>query len=278
MGQFYLQKVQITPNRQGKNHHDTAKLLIYKAGVQARISHHAGIASRQESPHMHTLDQALGQLASRIPGATSVFHSHRLDFCCGGQHSLREAAARKGLDANAIAAQLDALQADPQAGVDWEHEALPRLVDHIVARYHTRHREQLPELIRLALRVEQVHAGHPDCPIGLAEHLRTMAQELESHMQKEEQVLFPIFVMGQGGRAGAPITVMRMEHDQHGQALEQLAALTHDITAPAGACNTWRALYLGLQTLREDLMDHIHLENNILFERAGTSAGAPAHA
>lgn len=225
---------------------------------------------------MQTLDQPLGELARRIPGATGVFHRHRLDFCCGGRQSLRDAAARKGLDADAIAAQLDSLQAEPPAGTDWQHETLPRLVDHIMARYHTRHREQLPELIRLALRVEQVHAGHPDCPGGLAEHLRAMQQELESHMQKEEQVLFPVLIMGQGARAGAPITVMRMEHDQHGLALEHLAALTHDITPPADACTTWRALYLGLRTLREDLMDHIHLENNILFERAAADEPVPA--
>ncbi len=72
--------------------------------------------------------------------------------------------------------------------------------------------------------------------------------------------------------ATAPITVMRMEHDDHGEALQRLAALTNDITLPRAACNTWRALYLGLRTLREDLMEHIHLENNILFEPAVAQA------
>ncbi|MCW5642005.1 MAG: iron-sulfur cluster repair protein YtfE [Rhodoferax sp.] len=227
---------------------------------------------------MNTLDQTLGQLARDIPGATGVFHAHQLDFCCGGQHRLREAASRKGLDGTAIAARLEALRADPADAdtADWSREPLGRLIDHVLARFHTRHREQLPELIRLALRVEQVHAAHPDCPAGLADHLRDMQQELESHMQKEEDVLFPILAMGQGARAGAPITVMRMEHEQHGQALARLDALTHDATPPAGACTTWRALYAGLRTLREDLMEHIHLENNILFERA--AAGEPAHA
>lgn len=225
---------------------------------------------------MHTIDQPLGQLARRIPGATGIFHAYQLDFCCAGNRSLAEAARDKGLDPVAIAAQLDALQQQPASGTDWDQADLPRLVDHILARFHTRHREQLPELIRLALRVEQVHAAHPGCPSGLADHLRDMQQELESHMQKEEQVLFPVLVMGQGARAGAPITVMRMEHEQHGQALEQLAALTDGLMLPPGACTTWRALYLGLRTLREDLMEHIHLENNILFERA--AAGVPAHA
>ena len=57
------------------------------------------------------LDQSLGSIACDIPGATRVFHSHRLDFCCGGGKSLRDACARKGIDANTVASELLALTA-----------------------------------------------------------------------------------------------------------------------------------------------------------------------
>ena len=87
-------------------------------------------------------------------------------------------------------------------------------------------------------------------------------------MLKEEQILFPLLQQGLGAQAGGPIAVMRFEHEQHAEALAQLAALTRDITPPDNACNTWRALYTGLQELRDDLMQHIHLENNVLFQRA----------
>ena len=104
---------------------------------------------------------------------------------------------------------------------------------------------------------------------------QAMHQELESHMQKEEQVLFPILRQHSALAVQDPIMVMRYEHDQHGEALEGLENLTHDFTPPQGACNTWRALYLGLEQLRQDLMQHIHLENNILFtERPETSVAA----
>ncbi|RBN03305.1 hemerythrin domain-containing protein, partial [Klebsiella pneumoniae] len=102
-----------------------------------------------------------------------------------------------------------------------------------------------------------------------------MRQELESHMQKEEQVLFPMLARGHGAMAVMPITMMRMEHDDHGVALERLMALTHDLTLPRAACNTWRALYLGIGTFKQDLMAHIHLENNILFENAEAEAVRP---
>ena len=218
---------------------------------------------------MEMIELSLGQLARRIPGATRLFDAHRLDFCCGGNKTLRAAAAAAGVDTAPIVEELRLLaeRADTSGERDWQDAPATELVEHILARYHAVHREQLPELIRLARKVEQVHGDRADCPHGLAEHLSAMAQELESHMRKEEDVLFPMIVRGQGPRAGAPINVMRMEHDDHGVALRAMEAMTNDITAPAGACTTWRALYTGLRTFREDLMAHIHTENNILFER-----------
>lgn len=155
---------------------------------------------------------------------------------------------------------------------DWNEAPTGELIDHILARFHERHRAQLPELIRLARRVEEVHGDRPECPAGLADHLGTMEQELLSHMQKEEQVLFPMLARGMGAMASAPITVMRMEHDDHGTALQRLADLTNDLTPPAAACNTWRALYDGLRTFRDDLMAHIQLENDVLFANASRPA------
>lgn len=216
---------------------------------------------------MNHANESLGLLARTIPGATKVFHEYHLDFCCGGKQTLQQAADKAGIDAARIVAQLAALQPQADGAVDWADAPTPALIDHILERFHERHREQLPELIRLARRVESVHGDRPECPLGLADHLENMLQELESHMQKEEMVLFPMLQRGQTDLAAMPIQVMRHEHDHHGGELAKLEALTNGITLPRGACNTWRALYLGLQTLRQDLMEHIHLENNVLFDR-----------
>ncbi|MCY1490663.1 Iron-sulfur cluster repair protein YtfE [compost metagenome] len=213
------------------------------------------------------LDVTLGTLASNIPGATRVFHEFHLDFCCGGQKTLRQAAGERGLDATQVEERLLALEPGEQH-TDWRSSAPDQLIKHILQRYHDVHRQQLPELIRLASRVEQVHERHADCPRGLAELLIALQQELESHMQKEEQILFPMIAHGGGAMAGGPISVMRYEHEQHGDTLERLIELTNDMTPPVSACNTWRALYRGLDELRVDLMQHIHLENNLLFPRA----------
>ncbi|SDI96287.1 iron-sulfur cluster repair protein YtfE [Billgrantia gudaonensis] len=218
---------------------------------------------------MPLLDQTVGRTALTLPGATRVFHAHHIDFCCGGRVTLREAAKRAGLHPDRLIAELEALPANASEEHDWSAASNDELIDHILTRYHDVHRQQLPELTRMARRVEQVHGDRDACPRGLADLLAGIHQEMESHMQKEEQILFPMLRRGQGAQAQGPITVMRHEHDDHGASLEHLMVLTDDIHPPRGACTTWRALYAGLREFREDLMQHIHLENNLLFERAG---------
>lgn len=211
-------------------------------------------------------EQTLGSLACRIPGATRVFRHYRLDFCCGGNNLLRDAARERQLDAEAIAAELAQLSDTTDDLFDWQDASVAKLIEHILQRFHQRHREQFPQLIHMASRVEQAHAQNPDCPLGLVVHLWNMQQDLESHMLKEEQILFPLLLRGMKvPQAHGPIAVMRDEHEHHNAALVTLAKLTNDFSPPAQACNTWRTLYCELQTLRDDLMQHIHLENNILF-------------
>ena len=68
--------------------------------------------------------------------------------------------------------------------------------------------------------------------------------------------------------AATPVRVLESEHEDHAQNLALLREKTDGHRAPPEACNTWRALYLGLAELERELMQHIHLENNVLFPRA----------
>lgn len=207
-------------------------------------------------------DRPLGQIAVEMPGATAIFRRLKLDFCCGGNVPLAAACAEKDLDTDAVSAELLTLDRRPAAPAADDPGVL---IDHILTRYHEVHRQQLPELIRMARRVEAVHRENPECPTGLSALLETMEAELLDHMAKEEAILFPILRRGGSPFAGGPIAVMRMEHSSHGEQLARLLAMTNDTTPPAGACNTWRALYAGIEQLVNDLMNHIHLENNRLF-------------
>jgi regulator of cell morphogenesis and NO signaling len=216
---------------------------------------------------MDFYNTSLEQIAQTIPGASSVFNEYKLSFCCGGQHTLAEAAAKARLDADEINAALMNLVPTSNSNSDWQEASNKELIEHILERFHQVHREQLVELIRLAERVETVHGNRPECPNGLADHLHYMKAELEGHMQKEEQILFPMLVGGMAAMATGPINVMRQDHDDHAQAINKISELTNNITPPEGACNTWRALYLSLQQFKDDLEAHIDLENNVLFAR-----------
>lgn len=211
------------------------------------------------------LNQTLGDIASAVPGATRIFFDFGVDFCCDGRKTLAQAAHDQMLDVTAITARLDGLDMSAPGGPDWRAAPPSELIDHIIVRFHDRHRQQLPELIRLARRVEMVHAGTPGCPTGLAQILEDLHQELESHMLKEERILFPMLSQGTRETAQTPISVMRLEHDHHRESLDDIQTVTEKLNWPDDACNTWRALYVGLQEFTEDLMEHIHLENNILF-------------
>jgi regulator of cell morphogenesis and NO signaling len=216
----------------------------------------------ENSPSSIQAAQAIGQIAVDLPGATAVFRRLKLDFCCGGQVSLRQAALDKGLDLDDVMGQLAALKRRDELPAAMSPTAL---IDHILTRYHAVHREQLPELIRMARRVEAVHRGHPDLPVGLADLLEQAQEELLDHMQKEEEIIFPNLKAGGTAMVAYPIGIMRQEHTSQGAMLEHLMALTHDAVPPVGACNTWRALYAGIAQLGDDLINHIHLENNVLF-------------
>jgi regulator of cell morphogenesis and NO signaling len=209
--------------------------------------------------------RTLGEIAAALPGATAVFRAAGLDYCCGGQETLRDAAAANALDLDQLILELRSL----------DHERLPSsadldtktLTDTIVTRFHRVHSKEIPELIQLAERVEVVHKDHPAVPTGLAALLRGMLGELTVHMQKEEIILFPQLCKGAMMPLVFPITTMMAEHQEHGAHLEDMKRLTNDLTVPEDGCPTWRALYAGLAKFGDDLIEHIHIENNILFPR-----------
>lgn len=208
-------------------------------------------------------DQKVGEIAAKIAGATAVFRKYKIDFCCGGNISLSEAASQRGLNVTDIEKALETLNLPPSEA---PHESSD-LIDYILARFHETHRRELPELTKLARRVEAVHKEHPYVPQGLADLLDNAEMELDDHMAKEEEILFPSMRANAYAHLGMPIHVMRHEHNGHGETIRKLEGLTNNFTLPEDACRSWQALYTGVEKFVHDLMEHIHLENNILFPR-----------
>lgn len=221
-------------------------------------------AVSNEPTHLSFRDQLVGDIAAALPGASALFRASRIDFCCGGDIVLGEAARARGLDVEALEASLRELHAEAEA---IPPESTDALVDHILKRFHETHRRELVELVRLARKVEAVHREHPDAPRGLADELEGLRLELDEHMHVEEEVLFPLLLAGGAARSGLPIEQMRREHRHHGERLLRLEELAHEFEVPVDACRSWCALYAGSSKFVDDVREHIHLENNVLFPR-----------
>lgn len=217
-----------------------------------------------------TSETTVGSVATEHPLATRVFARHGIDFCCGGGKPLSEACEAQGVDTNVVLAELTKELSDStESETRWDEAPLTDLIDHIVNTYHGSLREELPRLEAMARKVNQVHGEKdPERLQGILDTLLALKSELTLHMRKEEEILFPMIAAGQGAAAMGPVSVMEAEHADAGNMLRRLSELTNQYTAPEGACNTWRALWAGLEDLERELHTHIHLENNILFPRA----------
>ncbi|MBP9896797.1 MAG: iron-sulfur cluster repair di-iron protein [Gemmatimonadales bacterium] len=223
---------------------------------------------------MQPITTPLGELAAANPSATRVFLRHRLDFCCGGRRTLAEACERAGLNPAEIAAELEQEATRGDSATRWGSRSQTELADHIEGHYHAGLRRDLPPLIEAARKVERVHATKPGVPSGLADVLTEFFAEMQSHMGKEEKILFPMIRRSERAEAVyMPVRMMEGEHDSHREQLVKIRELTDDLRLPVHACATWTALYHGLETVEAELMQHIHLENNILFSRATRGAG-----
>jgi regulator of cell morphogenesis and NO signaling len=224
-------------------------------------------------------NKTVREFALEIPNATRVFEQLGIDYCCGGQKPLSEACASSRVSLNDVIEKLETARhqtATEIAPDRWQIATLPELISHIVRTHHAYVTQEVPRLQKLLAKVYSVHGQkHPEL-LKIQEKFLELSGELGSHLMKEEQILFPYIVQVERGESPQscfgtvenPIRMMMFEHDNAGEALRTLRAESHDYTAPADACISYKTLYEALQAFEADLHQHIHLENNILFPRA----------
>lgn len=228
-------------------------------------------------------DETLGQIAAKDLRKAQVFKKYGLDFCCGGKKTVKEACAEKGLDVTKIEQELQ--QADknsvtrPLPYDDW---SLDFLADYIVNTHHSYVKKALPDLRTYAAKVARVHGNrHPEL-IAIQQLVEEVNAELTTHLLKEEKVLFPyikeMVTSANNGQPAAhkahfgtvqnPISMMEMEHEMAGQALQEIRTRSDNFSLPDDACASYSLLYRMLDEFESDLHIHVHLENNILFPKA----------
>ena len=226
------------------------------------------------------IQTTVGQMVVERPQRSRVFDRLHIDYCCGGKRTLEQACARRGLDLKEVLAKLEAFDAEAEAQPDAVRPAdltMTELADDIERTHHSYLREELPRLGGLVKKVSAVHGQAHPWLTGLPSVYAALVAELEPHMLKEEQILFPMIrELDQAttapsfhcGSVGTPIRVMEMEHQNAGDALDRIREMTTDYEIPEDACNSFRAMLSGLEHLAADLHLHIHKENEILFPKA----------
>jgi len=230
------------------------------------------------------IEKTVRELAVENPASTRVFEKLGIDYCCGGNRSLREACQSANLQLDEVLRTLekaDQTQRVTQNDRDWQAETLASVIEHIQNTHHKYTREEITRLGPLFDKVCSVHGTNHRELFEVREIFQGLAQELTSHMKKEEMILFP-YVRGMEASASGngpivrapfgtvqnPISMMEHEHDSAGNALRAMREATNGYSAPAEACVSYQTLYKALANFETDLHQHIHLENNILFPRA----------
>ena len=224
------------------------------------------------------------EIALQTSEATRVLEKFGIDYCCGGHRPLADAAAEANVTVDEVLRAIDAASSDTAARTattDWQKASLTALAEHINATHHVYVKTEIPRIQALATKVVSVHgARHPELS-QVEEVFDNLADELTSHLMKEEQILFPyVIAMDRAQSTGEPlphscfgtvqnpIRMMFLEHDNAGAALKELRQLTSNYTAPGDGCVSYQTLYKALADFEADLHQHIHKENNILFPRA----------
>jgi len=211
-----------------------------------------------------------------------VFQRHGIDFCCKGNRSIEEACRSGGVNLERVLREVAAITATPGSGGprfnSWD---LSTLVTYIQVNHHEFVRRTIPVLLTHTQKVAKVHGESHTELREVARLFTVVAEDMTSHMAKEEHILFPYIVAleeasvaGRGAPASPfgtvrnPIRMMEMEHESAGDSMARIRQLTSGYAIPEGACTTYRVCLQELEAFERDLHEHVHLENNILFPRA----------
>lgn len=225
-----------------------------------------------------------------LPQATRVFEKLKIDYCCGGDTPLGEACATAGLEVASLERMLEAAERAEVPGkdlLDFQKATLTELIGHILDKHHVYTKEEMARLEPLIEKVISAHGeNHPELR-GVGGLFQQLCADLRPHMLKEEQILFPyILEMEKAslqnrpapfppfGTVKNPVRMMMMEHETVGDLLRELSALTSNYSVPPDGCISYQTLYRALEAFEQDLHQHIHLENNILFPKAVEMEGS----
>ncbi len=223
-------------------------------------------------------NKSLGELVAENPQVIPVLNKYSLDYCCGGKDSLEKAVKDGGHDESRVFGELEAVLKEKETlseqYKDWRKASVPEIIDRILQTHHVFMKETLAEANVLMFKVLKAHfRNHGPLLLTIHKLFGTLKTELEAHLVKEEESLFPRILeydeSGDGKVLEDIIVEMQStedEHDAAGDLFKELNTVTGGYQVPVDACLSFQRVYELLDALEKDTFNHIHLENSILFE------------
>ena len=226
------------------------------------------------------LNKNVGEIVAADFSTAKVFKKFGIDFCCHGDTHVGTACQQLGLNAEEVEKAIHDLPKAQSHTHDFESWPLDLLIDYVLKIHHRGIRNHGPELLSLIEKVKAAHGQqHPELE-ELHELVAFSLEDLESHLQKEENVLFPylmeLFTAAENqttlppmhcGTIQNPIRMMRMEHVNEGDRYFHIKDITNNFAMPEDGCASYRLMLEELEKFVDNLFEHIHIENNIIFPR-----------
>src|SRR5690606_37196860 len=200
-----------------------------------------------------------------------VLRRHRIDYCCGGRRSLEEAARVKNVDFEMLIQELLAAICDRGAQnlQDPRELSSAELVAHIIEKHHAYLRKTLPLVSSLAAKVAGVHGAFDPALHRLAHAVNDLVEGLNSHINEEEELLFPLLLssLDEPVLVAERHRVMTTEHTEIAERLSRVREHCGDFALPEWACGSCKTLISEREHLESDVFAHAHLENHVLLPR-----------
>ena len=229
----------------------------------------------------NTESRTIAEIVADDYKTADIFKKYGIDFCCGGKKSLQKTCEQKQININDVISDLEKIKNSDEEISNYKEWDLDKLSQHIISKHHKYVSVNIPIITEYSEKVAKVHGHYYTEVVEINNLFKEIANELLSHMQKEEMILFPyINSLADAKRNNTtipsppfgtilnPINMMEMEHENAGDIIKKIQELSNNFTPPKEACNTYRVLYAKLDEFEKDLFLHIHLENNILFPKA----------
>jgi len=214
----------------------------------------------------------------------SVFRKYNIDFCCGAKIPLETACTMRGLSVETVKSDLEnAIRTiSVSTSLRFDEWKLDFMADYIVRMHHDYLKTALPETMEFLKRFADGHRKKYGYLTELENVFLDLIQEMLPHLTQEEEILFPYIrqiahaYYNNEPYAGLlvrtlskPVAdVMKHEHETVSRVLNRMRELTGNYAAPQNACTSHKVAFLKLLEIDNDLVQHMHLENNILFPKA----------